>query len=50
MKKFFTVFLAIILAVAVIGAVAILFTPKEPDDNPSTDTDTNTSTGKITVI
>ncbi len=45
MKKFFTVFLAIILAVAVIGAVAVLFTPKEPDDNPSTDTDTNTSTG-----
>ena len=45
MRNFFTVFLAIILAVAVIGAVAVLFTPKESDDNPSTDIDTNTSTG-----
>ena len=44
MRNFFTVFIAIILAIAVVGAVAVLFTPKEPDETTNTDSDTNTGT------
>ena len=44
MRNFFTVFIAIILAIAVVGAVAVLFTPKEPDETTNTDSNTNTDT------
>ena len=45
MKKFFTIFLAIFLAIAAVGAIAVWVVPDAPDNIT---TDTSTDTGKDT--